>query len=74
MMVWDIYVDGTEHLSKPSIMLVSLDPMRAMSQTGETSLDLKMGLFLKTMEYSWMSIVLLLNIPAIMKDIRLVAI
>jgi hypothetical protein len=72
-MVWDIHVDETEHLSEPSIMLVSLDPARAMSPRGETSLDLKIELFLKTIEYSWTGIILLLNIPTIMKDIRLVA-
>jgi hypothetical protein len=67
-------MDKTELLNKPSIALVSLDLARAMSPRGETSLDLEMELFLKTTEYSWMGIISLLNIPAIMKDIRLVAI
>jgi hypothetical protein len=68
-MVWDIPVDETEHLSKRSVTLISLDPVKAMSLKGETTLDLKAELLLKTKDYSWRSIVSLLNIPAIMKNI-----
>jgi hypothetical protein len=51
-MVWDIPMNETEHLSKLAVMLVSLDPPRAMSPTGETTLDLKAELLLKTKDYS----------------------
>jgi hypothetical protein len=51
-MVWDIPVDKTEHLSKPVVMLVSLDPTRAMSSMGETTLDLEAELLWKTKIYS----------------------
>jgi hypothetical protein len=60
-MVWDIPVDETEHLSELSVMLISWDPARAMSSTGETTVDLEAELLLKTKDYSWRSLVLLLN-------------
>ena len=69
-MVWDILVDKTEHLNKRSVTLILLDPVKAMSPRGETTLDLKAELLLKTKDYSWRSIILLLNISTIMKNIR----
>jgi hypothetical protein len=75
-MVWVVQVDETEHLAEPALTWGSLHPT-AMSPRGETSLQLETELFLKTKDYAWKSIVLLeslLNIPAIMKDIRLVII
>jgi hypothetical protein len=51
-------------------MLISLDPEKAMSPRGETTLDLEAELLLKTKDYSWRSIISLLNIPAIMKNIK----
>ena len=47
-----------------------LDPVKAMSPRGETTLDLKAELLLKTKDYSWRSIVSLVNILAIMKNIK----
>ena len=69
-MVWDILVDKTEHLQEHSVTIISLDPANAMSSRGETTLDLEAELFLKTRDFSWESIVSLLNIPGIMKNIR----
>lgn len=63
-------MDATEYLNKPSLLLVSLDPTKAMFATVETSLRMEIELFIKTKEYHWRSIVSLLNISAIMKDIR----
>jgi hypothetical protein len=58
-----------EHLAEPSHTFASLHP-NAMSPRGETSVPLETELFLKTKDYAWKSVVSLLNIPAIMKDIR----
>jgi hypothetical protein len=69
-MVWDIPVDEMENLSKRSVTLISLDPERAMSPTEETTVDLEAKLLLKTKDHSWRSIVSLLNILVIMKNIR----
>jgi hypothetical protein len=69
-MVWDIPVDETEHLSECSVTLILLNPAKAMSPRGETTLDLEAELLLKTKDYSWRSIISLLNILAIMKNIR----
>jgi hypothetical protein len=60
--VWDILVDETEHLSKRSITIILLDPAKAMSPRGETTLDLEAELLLKTKDYSWGSIVIMKNI------------
>jgi hypothetical protein len=68
-MVWDIAVDETAHLSERSITIISLDPVKAMSLKGETNVDLEAELLIKTKDYSWSSIVSLLNIPAVMKNI-----
>ena len=46
----------------------------AMFPRGETSLQLEMELFLKTKDYAWKFVISLLNILAIMKNIRLVII
>jgi hypothetical protein len=61
---------GREYLNECSVMLISLDPEKAMSPRGETTLDLEAELLLKTKDYSWRSIVSLLNILVIMKNIR----
>jgi hypothetical protein len=68
-MVWDIAVDETAHLSERSVTIISLDPANAMSPKGETTLDLEAELLIKTKEYSWSSIISLLNIPTVMKNI-----
>jgi hypothetical protein len=72
-MVWDVQVDKMEHLTEPACTFGSLHPI-AMSPKGEMSLPLETELILKTKDYAWKSVVLLLNIPAIMRDIRLVII
>jgi hypothetical protein len=69
-MVWDVPVDETAHLSERSVAIISLDPVKAMSPKRETTLDLEAELLIKTKDYSWSSIVSLLNIPAVMKNIR----
>jgi hypothetical protein len=71
-MVWDIAVDETAYLSERSITIISLDATKAMSPKGEITLDLEAELLIKTKDYSWSSIVSLLNIPAVMKNIRCV--
>jgi hypothetical protein len=69
VMVWDVPVDETEHMAEPARSLGSLH-LNAMSPKGETSVPLETKLFLKTKDYAWKSVVSLLNILAIMKDIR----
>jgi hypothetical protein len=68
-MVWDIPIVVTEHLAKPARTLGSLHP-NAMSTREETSVPLETEFFLKTKDYTWKSVISLLNISAIMKDIR----
>jgi hypothetical protein len=63
-------VDETEHLSERSVILILLDPAKAMSPREETTLGLEVEPLLKTKDYSWRSIISLLNIPAIMKNIK----
>lgn len=72
-MVWDVPINKIEYLAEPACILGSLHP-NAMSPRGETFVPLEMEFFLKTKDYAWKSVVLLLNILAIMKDIRLVII
>lgn len=69
-MVWDTLVDKRDHLSKCAVMLILLDPAKAMSPRGETIVDLEAELLLKTKDYSWKSIALLLNIPMVMKNMN----
>jgi hypothetical protein len=71
-MVWNIAVDETAHLNKRSVTIILLDPAKAMSPKGETTLDLEAELLIKTKDFSWSSIVSVLNIPAVMKNIRCV--
>ena len=68
-MVWDISVDKMEYLAEPAHTLVSLHP-NGMSPRGVTFMLLETEFFPKTKDYAWKSIVSLLNLPAIMKNIR----
>ena len=69
-MVWDIPMDETEYLNKYAITLILLDLAKAMSSREQTILDLEIELLSKTKNYSWRSIISLVNIFTIMKNIR----
>lgn len=68
-MVWDVSVDVTEHLAKPACTLDSLH-LNDMFPREDTSIPLETELFFKTNNYIWKSVVSLLNILAMKKDIK----
>lgn len=70
-MVWDISVDEMEYHSELSVMLILLHPVRAMSLIGETTVELEVELLLKTKDYSWRSIVSLLNRAKLVRELRM---
>jgi hypothetical protein len=47
MMVWDIYVDVMEYLTKPPLRLIFLNLATAMILTEETSFDLEIELLIE---------------------------
>jgi hypothetical protein len=46
-MVWDIYVDVMEYLTKPPLRLIFLNLATAMILTEETSFDLEIELLIE---------------------------